>query len=480
MCRSIESRAVSLITSVNLLNLPEFPDMFEELDQALLRFGRCQRGLSVTSALEDGLLNGYTAIIIFCTHLFAFFRNNPIINETCRAWNKFQKRGSSGHSENSTFSRLLDEEASVVRRSGETKKVDKAEPTRNQHISQPIAKSLPCYVIPFGLNVRFLGRSDETDALQGALHPQDDGEHLEVMVFYGIGGVGKTQLTLHYANPSMKLYHGVIWIPSETQATMAQALSKFAVKLGLLQAEGRNDNYHSRPSNETDAAAAKGLLRFLGGLSLATVQISEVMNDRGYSYEEILQVHQRSATKAFTGTGAPVQYGRTLDTAWECSFGKLSAESKTLLKILTFDLDLISESILNRRLGIADTAMEILFDDFDFGVGVIDLTRAASLVSRLSTHRAISIHRLVLFIVFSRLTTDKTSTFLNYAIRMLSSSFPNTWNERVRKLGHGRASCDKHSKILSHVGWLMALTRANLLIVTSPELLAELVFRAGR
>ncbi|TPX21002.1 hypothetical protein DIZ76_016899 [Coccidioides immitis] len=203
------------------------------------------------------------------------------------------------------------------------------------------------------------------------------------------------------------------------------------------------------------------------------------MNDRGYSYEEILQVHQRSATKAFTGTGAPVQYGRTLDTAWECSFGKLSAESKTLLKILTFDLDLISESILNRRLGIADTAMEILFDDFDFGVGVIDLTRAASLVSRLSTHRAISIHRLVLFIVFSRLTTDKTSTFLNYAIRMLSSSFPNTWNERVRKLGHGRASCDKYSKILSHVGWLMALTRANLLIVISPELLAELVFRAG-
>lgn len=122
-----------------------------------------------------------------------------------------------------------------------------------------------------------------------------------------------------------------------------------------------------QPSNEADTNAAKELLQLLGGFPLAMVQISGFMNDRGYSYEELLPLYQKSAKKIFTRTGAPIQYEHTLGTVWEVSFERLSTKAKTLLNILTFfDPDLIPETILsNKRAGIIDTALEFLFDEFE-------------------------------------------------------------------------------------------------------------------
>ncbi|KAA8650150.1 uncharacterized protein ATNIH1004_002831 [Aspergillus tanneri] len=164
---------------------PELLDMFEELGRALPRFRQYEQELPMTHSLEDALLNT------------------------------------------------------------ESKTAETVEAIKDLQASQHIEMKLPCYMIPYGLNVKFFGRSVETEVLKRSLQPESDFERLKVIAVYGTGGVGKTQLALHYANTSMELYDVVIWIPAETQIKVTQALSEFAKKLGMGKAEAGEDDYPS-------------------------------------------------------------------------------------------------------------------------------------------------------------------------------------------------------------------------------------------
>ena len=418
--------------------------MLGELDQALPRISQYENCF-VTTTLEDSLLATYTDIIVFCAHLITAFRNNPnIAKSRSGLGNDFtQDIARLRHS-----SRLVGEEADMIHlsRARKTNTSDTINTIRSSHIPQNREMNLPSYMIPYGVNVRFFGRWLETDTLKRGLHPQDNAGHLKVIGIHGTGGVGKTQLALHYANTSKDIYDVVIWIPANTQTKITQALTRFAEKLNLrntaesseddnqsvqnvrdwlntsgktfllifdnvenhdlldqiwpasangsviitcrshsLAAKRATDVMHLRcfpaeigvdvlysltglqPSSESDTAAAKELFQLLGGLPLAMVQISEFINDSGYSYEELLPVYQKSANRIFARSGAPVQYEHTLDTVWDVSFECLSTESRILLNILAFfDPDLIPESILsNKKADITDLSLQFLFDDFE-------------------------------------------------------------------------------------------------------------------
>ncbi|KAL1960258.1 hypothetical protein VTO42DRAFT_8801 [Malbranchea cinnamomea] len=418
--------------------------------------------------------------------------------------------------------------------------------------------NLPCYLIPYGLNPRFFGRSLEKEALKRSLQPQEDRDGPQIIAIYGIGGVGKTQLALHYANTSLELYDIVIWIPAETLSHLTETLTLFSVKLGLSAADEIEDEHqviqklrdwlntsgHTfllvfdnvqdheilepiwpasnkgtviitcrsqataskcaaevmhlqcfpvercvdvlysltglQPLSEKDAAAAKELVRLLDGFPLAMVQISEFINNRGSSYEEFLPIFKRSAAKVFARTGTPLQYEHTMATVWDNSFQKLSFESRALLNILSFfDPGLIPESVVsNKSAGITEPSLQFLFDDFDFGDAVIGLTKA-SLVTRLPSHRALSVHRLVQFTALSRLSSAERTMYLDCAIQVLTCAFPNTWNERGIHQGHGWASWEACSVVVPHVNRLIEVAEVHSVKPTNPELFAELVFRIG-
>ena len=104
---------------------------------------------------------------------------------------------------------------------------------------------LPCQMVPFGLNPRFLGRSEELKKVKDNLDPQEGDDKLRVMAIHGLGGVGKTQLALYYANTSMKLFDVIAWIPAETHIKMIQALSVLAKKLGLPKETDTEDDYQA-------------------------------------------------------------------------------------------------------------------------------------------------------------------------------------------------------------------------------------------
>jgi hypothetical protein len=419
--------------------------MFEELGCALPRFRKYEQELPMTPTLEDALSATYTEIIVVCAHSIAFFRNNPNVAKSRNAWLTFSSDFSKAISELRRCSRIVDEMADMIRLSRESHSADTIEALKNLQDAQGKEMNLPCHMIPYGLNLRFFGRSLETDVLKRGLDPQENRKQLKAMSIYGFGGAGKTQLALHYANTCMELYDVVIWIPAETQIKITQALANFATKLGLPKAEGTEDDYQSiqkvrdwlntsgktfllvfdnvehheileqiwpsstkgsviitcrsrsvaskrttemmhlqcfaaetgievlysltgfQPSSENEAAAARELFQLLDGFPLAMVQISEFMNDRGYSYEELLSIYKNPAERLFERSGTPMQYGHTLGTVWDVSFQSLPTESKALLNMVAFfDPDLIPEWVLtNQKAGITEPSLQFLFDDFE-------------------------------------------------------------------------------------------------------------------
>lgn len=115
---------------------------------------------------------------------------------------------------------------------------------------------------------------------------------------------------------------------------------------------------------------------------------------------------------------------------------------------------------------------------FRFGDAVMELIRA-SLVTRLATSMALSIDRLLQQAVFIQLSTEQRIYYLDHSINMLAHDFPNTWADNGPSQGHGYQSWEMCGAVLSHVSWLMALTKQHGLRPSNSNMWAELIFRAG-
>ncbi|KAI6452919.1 hypothetical protein MCOR17_009378 [Pyricularia oryzae] len=101
---------------------------------------------------------------------------------------------------------------------------------------------LPCHSILHGLNLRFFGRESQMGILKETLGPEKNRQEMRAISIYGIGGVGKTQLALQYANTSLGIYDLIAWVPAESQIRLVQALSAFTTKLGLAEEHDQMGN----------------------------------------------------------------------------------------------------------------------------------------------------------------------------------------------------------------------------------------------
>lgn len=90
----------------------------------------------------------------------------------------------------------------------------------------------------------------------------------------------------------------------------------------------------------------------------------------------------------------------------------------------------------------------------------MELTRTP-MISRLSSSKALSMHRLVQPAVFSRLSKIERVELSDLTVYILYSDFPNTWQNRGAHQGHGWESWETCSAILSHVNELMQLSTKN-------------------
>jgi NB-ARC domain len=220
--------------------------MLEELRCTLPRYKRFEDELPMTKVLEDALCDMYTEIIIFCARTVTFFRNNPNIGVGGATWLQFSNGFNATLKSLRSRSRRVDEEGDMIRMTRETKSAETLQVIQKLNdMSIGDKNKLPCHMVPYGLNPRFFSRAGEIKRVRETLDPQEGMDKLRVMSVYGLGGIGKTQLALHYANTSLSLYEVVAWIPAESQIKMTQALSILAQKLGLLKSEESEDDYQA-------------------------------------------------------------------------------------------------------------------------------------------------------------------------------------------------------------------------------------------
>lgn len=224
--------------------LPDVIGTLENLQRALPKIRKYEEELPMTKPLEDALTDLYSEIIIFCAFVIAFFYNNPNTSPHRKAWSTFTDKCTNVIKNVRTLSRKVDDAASLARLERQSSTAETAAAfgaLKYLDTQDDMRAKLPCYMIPYGLNLRFFGRSDDLKTLQEYLDPSTASTQLKAIGIHGLGGVGKTQLALQYANTSMGKYALVAWIPSDNRIKMMQGLSELATKLGLVEGGAEDD-----------------------------------------------------------------------------------------------------------------------------------------------------------------------------------------------------------------------------------------------
>ncbi|KAL6837242.1 hypothetical protein V8C40DRAFT_260266 [Trichoderma camerunense] len=101
------------------------------------------------------------------------------------------------------------------------------------NLTDDIDAILPFHNIPSRPNPSFFGRENELHSISEYTKQND--KTVITIAINGLGGVGKTQIALHYAHSQIdkKYVHLVLWIHAETPETISEDLTKVACGLQL-------------------------------------------------------------------------------------------------------------------------------------------------------------------------------------------------------------------------------------------------------
>jgi Cdc6-like AAA superfamily ATPase len=112
----------------------------------------------------------------------------------------------------------------------------------NFHHQRPEAAPKNTHYIPFTESSRFWGREDILASIDDALLADHLNRSLRSFALHGMGGVGKTQIALKYANASREKFDGVFWISAENSITIRQSFREIAKRLGLIKPDTETDD----------------------------------------------------------------------------------------------------------------------------------------------------------------------------------------------------------------------------------------------
>ena len=153
---------------------------------------------------------------------------------------------------NTIFERLLITDKSLGR--------DKLFPTSGV---QP--KSLPNkYHVPFsiqGLLVtkNFINRPAEMQSLEKVLLPKSNINRREIFVLRGLGGIGKTQLTIEFIRRHYTKFSAVFWLDGSSEDSLKRSLARYAGRIASDQIPGASKIYAQCGEGDVNAVVQEVL-----------------------------------------------------------------------------------------------------------------------------------------------------------------------------------------------------------------------------
>ncbi len=208
--------------------------MLEELSLALPRF-KSYENTPMSKELENTLVDVYTEVISFSARaiysrarppLFLLYDAPESLHKDFRRTLQRVKRLSSSVEREADLARMKTEELRYK------EILDAMVDLKESRIQESEARR--CHFIPSGLSLRFWGRDQILQAIRDTLDPAQNRTSLRAFTLYGMGGVGKTQIALQYANQSRELYRTILWVAADN---MGQSFREIAKVLGLVESE---------------------------------------------------------------------------------------------------------------------------------------------------------------------------------------------------------------------------------------------------
>lgn len=213
--------------------------MLEELSLTLPRFKAYEATLPMDRGLEAALVDVYTEVICFYARCIHFFRTHPHVFLRRDAWEDFRNDFSRTISRIRRLSSTVEMEVESVRMRDERSKYNevlslmetmKETKIRNDELIQ-------YHNLPSVLSPRFWGREEALKAIHKVLEQDEKHRFLKTFALYGMGGVGKTQIALQYANRNREYYKAIMWIATDNVISMGQSFMEIAKLLGLVQSD---------------------------------------------------------------------------------------------------------------------------------------------------------------------------------------------------------------------------------------------------
>jgi hypothetical protein len=103
----------------------------------------------------------------------------------------------------------------------------------------PVAIQRTIHNLPFSPNPMFTGREAELEALRQGLQERGEVAVTQTVAVHGLGGVGKTQLTVEYAWEHLADYDAVFWVKADSPEALDASLATIALVLRLPEANER-------------------------------------------------------------------------------------------------------------------------------------------------------------------------------------------------------------------------------------------------
>jgi hypothetical protein len=104
---------------------------------------------------------------------------------------------------------------------------------------EPPEPKLPVFLVPYEQNPQFWGRNDVLEKLDSILLRNSEArdyrftEGTSCAVMTGLGGVGKTELALHYTHTRKKSFDAVFWVRADESSRLAREFAHLSMTLGL-------------------------------------------------------------------------------------------------------------------------------------------------------------------------------------------------------------------------------------------------------
>ncbi|KAF2630604.1 TPR-like protein [Macroventuria anomochaeta] len=106
--------------------------------------------------------------------------------------------------------------------------------------------------VPVG---KFAERRRDTQALEQALLPHKGVKKRRLLVGYGLGGVGKTQLAANFARRQQRSFSSVLWLDGSSESSLKQSFATFASRIPAGQIPEASRLYAAGLGGDVDAVA---------------------------------------------------------------------------------------------------------------------------------------------------------------------------------------------------------------------------------